>query len=180
MVKKRKRRKRKVKTETITVEPENWKDKAPFKYFFNIFNISGLAIDGLASLLTVIFIVGIFLMAPLIWWNELSSGITVGGFFNSIGLTLIIWVLGGFLIEEFEGIKGMVYIFFIIIVGGTIWVVYDHYKYRSCVDNFRERPYTFDKIKFIKCGMIKEEKAYGKSEQQVRNEMIYYYRNNKY
>ena len=42
VVKKRKTRRRKVKAETIPVEKENWKDKVPFKYIFNIFNISGL------------------------------------------------------------------------------------------------------------------------------------------
>ena len=170
-----KKKKRKVKAETTPVEKENWKDNKPFKYIFAIFNISGLAIDGLASLLVWILIVGIFLSAPFYWWVTLSSELSLGSFFNCIFITLVLWAVGGFCIEEFEGLKGFIYLICFLFIGLIIYGWYDYFMYKKCVDNFRKRPFTFDKIEFIECGMIKEDKTYGKSEYQIREEMIYKY-----
>ena len=52
------------------VEPENWKDKKPFKYIFSTLNFSGFAIDGIASLITLGLIIGIILLIPAIWWEH--------------------------------------------------------------------------------------------------------------
>ena len=175
MVKKRKARRRKVKAEIIPVEKETWKDKAPFKYFFAIFNLSGLAIDGFASLLVWILIAGMFLTVPWLWWVTLSAEFSLGNIFYCIFIALVMWVVGGFCIEEFEGLKSLVYIIFIAFVGFIIYSWYDYYEYTKCVDKFRKRPLTFDKIEFIRCGMIDENKAYGKSENQIRQEMVYKY-----
>ena len=123
---KRKIRKRKIRAKTIPVEKENWKNKAPFKYIFAIFNISGVAIDGLASLLVWILIVGIFLFIPFYWWVTLSSELSLGNFFNCIFITLILWVVGGFCIEEFEGLKAFIYIICILFIGLIIYGWYDY------------------------------------------------------
>ena len=169
--KKRKKRKKLI-TEKTVMEPESWTDKKPFKYLFRTLNFSGLAIDGIASLLTIGVIIGIFLIIPVIWWDSFKEGFTGGSILNNILLTLFLWVIIGFCIEEFEGLKSMVYLIVILFVGLIVYGFYENFKFNRCVDKFIERPYTYDKKKFIDCDMISETKAYGRSEESVRYEMM--------
>ena len=172
MVKKKKTKKtkktkkrKKIIIDNTAAEPESWKDKKPFKYLFSTLNFSGFAIDGIASLLTWGVIIGIFLMVPLIWFGG-------GNIFNNILLTLFLWVIIGFCIEEFEGLKSLVYLIVIVLVGLIAYGFYENIKFKRCVEKFIERPYTYDKKKFVDCDMISENKAYGRSEDSVRWEMI--------
>ena len=104
---------------------KNWKDKAPFKYIFNIWNLSKLAIDSFASLLVYIFIVGIFLLIPVMCWYIFSSGFSFGSLISCIVGSIVLWIVGGFCVEEFEGLKGFIYIMFILIIGLIIYVWYN-------------------------------------------------------
>ena len=166
MVKKKKRKKRKkIIIDNSVVEPESWKDKKPFKYIFSTLNFSGFAIDGIASLLTWGVIIGIFLLIPLIWFGG-------GNILNNILLTLFLWVIIGFCIEEFEGLKSFVYLIAIVLLGLIAYGFYENIKFKRCVEKFIERPYTYDKKKFIDCNMISDNKAYGRSEESVRYEMM--------
>ena len=169
MVKKKKIKKRKKRKKIIIdnsiVEPERWRDKKPFKYIFSTLNFSGFAIDGIASLLTWGVIIGIFLLIPLIWFGG-------GNILNNILLTLFLWVIIGFCIEEFEGLKSLIYLIAIVLLGLIAYGFYENIKFKRCVEKFIERPYTYDKKKFIDCDMISETKAYGRSEQSVRYEMM--------
>ena len=169
MVKKKKIKKRKKRKKIIIdnsiVEPERWRDKKPFKYIFSTLNFSGFAIDGIASLLTWGVIIGIFLLIPLIWFGG-------GNILNNILLTLFLWVIIGFCIEEFEGLKSLIYLIAIVLLGLIAYGFYENIKFKRCVEKFLERPYTYDKKKFIDCDMISENKAYGRSEDSVRWEMI--------
>jgi len=168
----KKRKKRKKIIDNTIVEPENWKDKKPFKYIFSTLNFSGFAIDGIASLITLGLIIGIILLIPAIWWGAIKDGLTVSTFFGALIASLMMWVVAGFCMAEFEGLKSLVYLIAIFLVGAIIYGVYDNIKFNMCVENFKERPYTFDKQKFINCDMISETKAYGRSEESVRYEMM--------
>ena len=169
MVKRKKTKKTKKRKKIIidnsVAEPESWKDKKPFKYIFSTLNFSGFAIDGIASLLTWGVIIGIFLLIPLIWFGG-------GNILNNILLTLFLWVIIGFCIEEFEGLKSLIYLIAIVLLGLIAYGFYENIKFKRCVEKFIERPYTYDKKKFIDCDMISENKAYGRSEDSVRWEMI--------
>ena len=92
----------------------------------------------------------------------------------------VLWsVLIGFImyIMYWKELLALIVVIIVVTIGLGI---YENFKYKRCVDKFRERPHTYDKIKFIDCGMITFEDTYKKSEEQVRYEMIYYYGNNKY
>ena len=129
MIRKKKTKKTKKRKKTIidneVLEPESWKDKKPFKYLFSTLNFSGFAIDGIASLLTWGVIIGIFLMIPLIWFGG-------GNIFNNILLTLFLWVIIGFCIEEFEGLKSLVYLIVIVLVGLIAYGFYENIKFKRC------------------------------------------------
>ena len=170
-IKKTKKRKKKI-IDNTAVEPESWKNKKPFKYIFNTLNFSGLAIDGIASLITLSLIIGIFLLIPVIWWTAIKDGLTISSFFGALIASLMMWVVAGFSLEEFEGLKSIVYLIAILLFGAIIYGVYSNIKFNMCIENFIERPYTYDKKKFIDCDMISETKAYGRSEQSVRYEMM--------
>ena len=176
MIRKKKTKKRKKRKKIIidntAAEPESWKDKKPFKYIFSTLNFSGFAIDGIASLLTIGVIIGIFLLIPAIWWGTFKDGFTTWNIFNNILLTLFLWVIIGFCIEEFEGLKSLVYLIAILLVGLIAYGFYENIKFNRCVEKFIERPYTYDKKKFVDCDMISETKAYGRSEESVRYEMM--------
>ena len=176
MIRKKKTKKRKKRKKIIidntAIEPESWKDKKPFKYIFSTLNFSGFAIDGIASLITWGLIIGIILLIPAIWWGTIKDGLTVSTFFGALIGSLMMWVVAGFCMEEFEGLKSMVYLIALFIVGVIVYGVYSNIKFNMCVENFIERPYTYDKKKFIDCDMISETKAYGRSEESVRYEMM--------
>tara|TARA_Y100000294_G_C8347990_1_gene253522 strand:+ start:37 stop:564 length:528 start_codon:yes stop_codon:yes gene_type:complete len=174
------KKRKKKKPKSISNEQIKWKDRKPFVYFFAILNLSHLAIDGLASLLTVGFIIGIALLIPFGWWYIFSDGITADAILNAIIYTIILWICVGATISEFEGLKSIIYIIVFIILCGICYGLYERFKYTNCVDSFRERPFTYDKKKFIDCKMIDSTKANNMTEIQVRNEMIYYYNQNKY
>ena len=169
--KKRKKRKKIIINNTV-LEPESWKDKKPFKYLFRTLNFSGFAIDGVASLITWGLIIGIMLLIPVIWWDAIKDGLTISSFFGALISSLMMWVVAGFCMEEFEGVKSLVYLIALFFVGAIIYGVYNNIKFNRCVDKFIERPYTYDKKKFVDCHMISETKAYGRSEDSVRWEMI--------
>jgi len=109
---------------------KNWKDKAPFKYIFNIWNLSEIAVDSFASLLVWIFIVGIFLLIPAMCWYILSSGLSFENLISSIVGSIVLWIVGGFCVEEFEGLKGFIYVIFILFIGLIIYGWYDQLMFK--------------------------------------------------
>ena len=129
-------------------------------------------ITSISLLGGLIILIGIFLLIPVIWWGAIKDGLTVSSFFGALIASLMMWVVAGFCMAEFEGLKSLVYLIAIFLVGAIIYGVYDNIKFNMCVENFKERPYTFDKQKFINCDMISETKAYGRSEESVRYEMM--------
>ena len=72
----------------------------------------------------------------------------------NILLTLFLWVIIGFCIEEFEGLKSLVYLIVRVLVGLIAYGFYENIKFKRCVEKFIERPYTYDKKKFVDCDMI--------------------------
>ena len=177
-VKKRKKRK-KIIVEAVEIEQLNWKEKKPFKYFFSVLGLSGLAIDSFAALMAWAFIIGTFLLVPVIWWDTFTDGITASNIFNNILLTLLLWVCVGFFIEEFEGIKALAYLILLILAGIFLYVQYENIKIRKCVNNFIERPNTFDKKKFIDCQMISESYARNHSLDFIISQMYQKFYNRK-
>ena len=175
--KKKKRKKRKISKEFIVHENVDWKEKKPFKYFFKSLDFSGLAINSLASLLAILFIISIFLIIPWTWWYNIQNGLTIGSFFNSIFVSLLMFVIIGFSIENFEGLQALAWIIMIILLLSGGYASYQGFKYERCISNFKERPYTFDIKKFIDCNMIDAKDAYGRSEDSVRYQMFKLYSN---
>ena len=112
------------------------------------------------------------MLIPVIWWTAIKDGLTISSFFGALIASLMMWVVAGFSLEEFEGLKSIVYLIAILLFGAIIYGVYSNIKFNMCIENFIERPYTYDKKKFIDCDMISETKAYGRSEQSVRYEMM--------
>ena len=171
MKKKRRKRRKKIAVDPSPIQEQNWKDKKPYKYLFGAFGITGIAIDSFASLLTWLFIIAIFLTVPMIWWDTFLDGPTVWSIFNSILLTLFIWVIIGFCIEEFDGLKSIIYIFVFLILGSLVYGLYDNFKFNRCVDKFLERPNTFDKKAFVDCKMISSDDAINRSLNSIKSEM---------
>ena len=89
------------------------------------------------------------------------------------------WVIVGFLIEEFEGLKSLSYIILFIVAGIFIHAKYENIKFNRCVDKFLERPNTFDKEKFIDCEMISESFARNNSLNYIKSQMYQKFYNQK-
>ena len=128
---------------------------------------------------TNLILLGIIAVCGLLYYFGVLGTVVKGA--------LSIWVLWAILAslcvallywKEVIGVAALIVA--IVIVMALMTFVYDNFTYKRCVDKFRERPYTYDIIKFVDCRMIKYSDAQEKSQERVRKEMITKYSKIKY
>lgn len=128
---------------------------------------------------TNLILLGIIAVCGLLYYFGVLGTVVKGA--------LSIWVLWAILAslcvallywKEVIGVAALIVA--IVIVMALMTFVYDNFTYKRCVDKFRERPYTYDIIKFVDCRMIKYSDTEGKSQERVREEMITKYSKIKY
>jgi pheromone shutdown protein TraB len=158
-MKKKKRKKRKIEKSNFLEKLANAQKAEDRKT--NLILLGIIAVCGLLYYFGVLGTVVKGALSIWVWWAILAS-LCVG---------LLYWK---------EVIGGVAVFIAIIIVMALMASVYDNFTYKRCVDKFRERPYTYDIIKFVDCRMIKYSDAQGKSQERVREEMITKYSKIKY
>jgi len=167
-MKRKKSRKRKRKLENIYLENKN--QNILFKPINTLFRILGIGLEGTSFLLAWLFVIGSGIL--FIYYLVTVFEFSIGGIFGTLVMGFFLLACIGFFIENIEGLSGMFAFFIIIIIGFIFYSFYENYAYKQCIHEFRERPYTFDSIKFVNCDMITEKNARNLSEDYLRQMMI--------
>ena len=158
-MKNKKRKKRKIEKSNFLEKLANTQKAEDRKT--NLILLGIIAVCGLLYYFGVLGTVVKGALSIWVWWAILAT-LCVG---------LLYW-------KEVIGVAALIVTILIVV---TLMVsVYDNFTYKRCVDKFRERPYTYDIIKFVDCRMIKYSDTEGKSQERVREEMITKYSKIKY